>query len=166
LKRLALSCVSGLFAFTLLACDTGPARDARRTVPRVEHEVADWNEEQVDWMPYEKAVEASRATGRPLLLVFHTTWCPHCINYSWEFHDPTVVRLSKDYVMVRVDRDERPELSNVYAVDGTYVPRTLVVESDGNIREDIAGGAEPYRYFLDEYDATALISVMEAGLKR
>jgi thiol-disulfide isomerase/thioredoxin len=161
LTRLLLA----LATFTLLptaACgNPGPEPAA------VDHAAADWNDAGVNWRTYEAGIAEAKATNKAIFLVFYTTWCPHCHNVSWRFHNETVVELSQSYVMVRVDKDANEELSNTHAPDGAYIPRVYVLDSKGNIKADVkARPSGEYSYFPDEYFSNNLIDVMKQGLKK
>ena len=105
-----------------------------------------------------------RILGKPAIVVFHTSWCPHCKNYSWLFHDPEVVRSAGQFVMIRVDRDAAGELNERYGAHGNYVPRTLVVKHDGSVDWSIQGASAEWPYFLDEYDPRELRDLMRRAL--
>ena len=55
----------------------------------------DWNDDGIDWKPYNEALELAKESGRPICLVFFTEWCGHCKNYSKVFHDKKLVEKSK-----------------------------------------------------------------------
>lgn len=126
----------------------------------------DWNVREVAWLPYEAGLAAGKAERRPIVLVFYTDWCPHCHNYSRLFHDPEVVRLSREFVMIRVERDGNRELSARYAIDGEYIPRTFFLSPEGAVAQDLTSDNEDFLYFLDEHDPTELITLMELALDR
>jgi hypothetical protein len=100
-----------------------------------------------------------------VLLVIYTDWCPHCHNYSRIFHDPRLVELARRFVMVRVERDENPEIGELYDVDGEYVPRTFFLRSDGTLRRELRGSHPRFRYYLDEHAADELLSLMRVALE-
>jgi len=127
---------------------------------------SDWNVREVAWLPYEAGLAAGKAERKPIVLVFYTDWCPHCHNYSRLFHDPEVVRLSRQFVMIRVERDGHREISARYALDGEYIPRTFFLSPDGAVASDLTSDNQDFLYFLDEHDPTELIALMELALER
>lgn len=143
-----------------LGCAERPARAPLASAP------ADWNAREVAWTDYAAGLDAAKAGRKPLLLVFYTDWCPHCHNYSRLFHDPEVVRLSRQFVMVRVERDANPSISDVYAIDGNYIPRTFFLSPTGAVLTDLTSDNEEFRYFFDEHDSTELIALMQRALQR
>jgi thiol-disulfide isomerase/thioredoxin len=147
-------------AASLVACSNAPARAPLGAA------AADWNASEVAWAGYEAGLAEAKRQGKPVLLVFYTDWCPHCHNYSRLFHDPEVVRLSRAFVMVRVERDGNRDISAVYAIDGDYIPRTFFLAPSGAVLTDLIGGNEEFRYFFDEHDPTELIAMMQLALER
>jgi thiol:disulfide interchange protein len=127
---------------------------------------SDWNVREVAWMPYEAGLASGKAQQKPIVLVFYTDWCPHCHNYSRLFHDPELVRLSQQFVMIRVERDGHREVSARYDVDGEYIPRTFFLTPTGSVLTELTSDNDDYRYFLDEHDPTELIALMQRALER
>lgn len=127
---------------------------------------SDWNVREVAWVPYEAGLAAGKAQHKPIVLVFYTDWCPHCHNYSRLFHDPELVRLSRQFVMIRVERDGHREISAQYDVDGEYIPRTFFLTPSGSVLTELSSDNDDYRYFMDEHDPTELIALMQRALDR
>lgn len=146
-----------------LVCLQGCARAAQTT--SLSEGDADWNDSGINWRPYEAGLAEARATGKPVVLIFYTDWCPHCHNYSRLFHDPEVARLAASFVMVRVERDGHRDISARYALDGEYIPRTFFLSPEGVLIPGLDSGREQYRYYLDEHDPSELTSRMEEVLE-
>jgi thiol:disulfide interchange protein len=125
----------------------------------------DWNDQQVKWKTYDDGLAEAKKSKKPVMLIFFTEWCPHCKNYSGVFHDPKVVAKSKDFVMVRLDADKNKELSEKYAVDGSYIPRTYFLASNGTLSE-IHAPREQFKYFYDEHNADSVLASMDAASKQ
>ncbi len=126
----------------------------------------DWNDAEVLWKPYAEGLAAAKKEKKPVCLVFFTEWCPHCRNYSSVFHDPKVVEKAKQFVMVRLDKDKNDELSQKYAPDGQYIPRTFFLASDGTLDPAIHAPRDNYKYFYDEKDPAAVLAGMDEALKK
>lgn len=145
-------------------CLEGCARSASTTA-HTEGE-ADWNDSGINWRSYEGGLAEARATGKAVVLIFYTDWCPHCHNYSRLFHEPEVISLADAFVMIRVERDAHRDISARYALDGEYIPRTFFLSPDGVLLPGLDSGREQYRYYLDEHDPSELTSRMEEALER
>jgi len=71
----------------------------------------------VDWYPWgEEAFAAARASDRPVLLSVGYAACHWCHVMAHEsFEDPAVAAaMNRDYVCVKVDREEHPDVDAVY----------------------------------------------------
>ena len=123
----------------------------------------DWNDAGVAWRSYDEGLAAAKAENKPVCLVFYTEWCPHCTNYSKVFHDPRVVEKSKQFVMIRLNKDQSAGLSAQYAPDGEYIPRTYFLSPDGTLRAEITEQRPTYKYFYNEHDAASLLRSMDVA---
>src|SRR5260221_2624707 len=121
---------------------------------------ADWNDDAIRWRPYEEALTEAKQARKPICLVLYTTWCPHCRNYSRVFHARQVVDASRQFVMVRLNADFESGLSQKFAFDGTYIPRTYFLSPDGIPDPRIHAPRGRYKYFYDEYDPASLLAGM------
>ena len=71
----------------------------------------------VDWYPWsEEAFAAARAADRPILLDIGAVWCHWCHVMDGEsYEDPALAAyLNANFVCVKVDRDERPDVDTRY----------------------------------------------------
>jgi protein-disulfide reductase (glutathione) len=126
----------------------------------------DWNDAQVAWRGYAEGLAEARREGKPICLVFYADWCKGCQAYRKLFFDPKVVTMTRDLVMVRVNRDHAPELSAKYAVDGEYIPRTYFLSSDGVLDPEIRRLGQDQAYYYDVTATSPLRSGMKWALKR
>lgn len=126
----------------------------------------DWNDAAIAWQPYEAGLALAKKDKKPVCLVFFTEWCPHCTNYAKVFHDPAVVAKAKDFVMIRLDKDQNVELSTKFAPDGQYIPRTFFLSSAGALEPALHAPRDKYQYFYDESDPKSLLAGMDAALAK
>lgn len=124
-----------------------------------------WNSAQIEWLSYAAGLARARSDRKPVCLVFHADWCPHCRSYARVFEDPRVVARARDLVMVRINVDEAPDLAGRYQLDGTYVPRTYFLSPDGATLGDVDAHRAQFRYFFDEHDPNSLLAGMNAALR-
>jgi thiol:disulfide interchange protein len=126
----------------------------------------DWNDGAIKWMGYEEGLAAAKAGKKPVCLVFYTTWCPHCANYSKVFKDQKVVDKSKSFVMIRLDKDKNKEISAQYKPDGEYIPRTYFLSPDGKLDESLTAERPQFKYFYAENDPASILGGMDRALQK
>src|SRR5205807_1176949 len=71
----------------------------------------------VHWHPWgEAALERARVEDKPILLDIGAVWCHWCHVMDGEsYEDPEVAELlNRDFVCIKVDRDERPDVDSRY----------------------------------------------------
>jgi len=151
--------VLSILAGALLLMSTSGARPARAGSQ-------DWNDQNIRWRPYAEGLAEASKQHKPVCLIFYTTWCPHCTNYSRVFQDPALVEKSKAFVMIRVDKDQQPDVSQRYRPDGEYIPRTYFLAPDGQLDESLTESRPQYKYFYDERNAAAILAGMDRALAK
>jgi hypothetical protein len=85
------------------------------------------------WQPWSDAAFAqARAEHKFVLLDLEAVWCHWChVMDDVTYRDPVVTRLLNErYVLVKVDQDSRPDISNRYQDYGW--PATVVFAADGS----------------------------------
>ncbi|MCC6968763.1 MAG: thioredoxin family protein [Phycisphaerales bacterium] len=177
-RSLLAALVAGLFALPLAACDkSAPQKDTSTSPQEPVGPLADrhapppgagesWNAAKIEWFTYDGGLEEAKATKKPICLVFFTTWCPHCKNYSRVFEDPKVTERAKDFVMVRVDADQESDLAKRFSKDGGYIPRTFFLSSDGTPDFEIHAARPQYAYFYDERNPGSILAGMEEAARK
>src|SRR5450755_3697807 len=71
----------------------------------------------VDWYPWgPEALERARAEDKPIFLSIGYSACHWCHVMEHEsFEDPEIAAaMNQDYVCIKVDREERPDLDQIY----------------------------------------------------
>jgi hypothetical protein len=92
-----------------------PNRLAHETSPYLQQHA----DNPVDWHPWgEEALRLAREQDKPILLSIGYSACHWCHVMAHEsFEDPDVARLMNElFVNVKVDREERPDLDQIYQV--------------------------------------------------
>lgn len=88
------------------------------------HSLLDWT-----WNNYDLALEKAQP-NKYVLIDFWAVWCTECKEMDKKaFRNPEVVRLLKDFVLLKVDVDTTPQLRAKFAVGG--LPVLVVVNSEG-----------------------------------
>jgi uncharacterized protein YyaL (SSP411 family) len=71
----------------------------------------------VDWFPWgDEAIGRAKAESKPILLSIGYSschWC-HVMNHESFEDEATAAVINKDFVAIKVDREERPELDDLY----------------------------------------------------
>lgn len=121
-----------------------------------------WNAPAIAWQSIGDGIRESTRTGKPVIMVFHTTWCPNCKRYREVFKDPEVITASRDFVMILIDAEKDKVANGAFAPDGTYVPRTLFLNSEGDVQSEIHGASDPqYPHTIDASGPAELIGLMK-----
>lgn len=123
----------------------------------------DWNDDGIAWRDLDDGLAEAKKGGKPICMIVYTDTCPHCTNYSRVFHDSEIEKLSRDFVMVRMNQHEHPNLVRGYGPDGLYIPRTLFLSAEGEIDPAIRAPRSKYVYFYDEHDPAQLREAMKAA---
>jgi len=117
--RLSLQLLIGLLASSLLVFGSCGEANAQPS--------------QLQWQPWSDAAFAqARQQHKFVLLDLEAVWCHWChVMDDVTYRDPVVVRLLQaKYVLVKVDQDARPDISNRYQDYGW--PATVVFAGDGS----------------------------------
>jgi thiol:disulfide interchange protein len=120
-----------------------------------------WNGAEINWRDARSGIYEASKTGRPVIMVFHATWCPVCKRFREVFKDPKIVAASRDFVMILVDADAEKELNGAFSEDGSYVPRTLFIDSDGNVSDKLVGSDPQYPHTIDVDKPDELLALMK-----
>ena len=98
-----------------------PPKTAGRSPNRLVHSTSPYllqhAHNPVDWYPWgEEALARARAEDKPILLSIGYSACHWCHVMEREsFEDPSIAALMNEhFVPVKVDREERPDLDDVY----------------------------------------------------
>jgi thiol:disulfide interchange protein len=106
-------------------------------------------DEIVPWRTsYPAALEEARGGGKRAFVYFTASWCGPCQTMkhtTWA--DREVEAALRDFVPVKVDIDEHPDLARQYNVDG--VPTFVVLDATGTVLRDWSGASPPAE-FLQE----------------
>lgn len=145
---------SALLALCLALPLAGPA--AARSPELAE----EWNGAEIAWRDMRSGVYEASKSGKPVILVFHATWCTSCKRYREVFKDTRIVEAARDFVMILVDGDKDKIINGAFAPDGTYVPRTIFLSAEGDIQHQIKGRDPDHPHSLDVDSPEELLGLM------
>ncbi len=119
-----------------------------------------WNGAEINWRDPRSGIYEASKTGRPVLMLFHATWCGACKKYRAVFKNPGIVEASRDFVMILVDVDTEKEINGAFAPDGAYVPRTLFIDPEGNVSDKLVGKDPQFPHTVDIESPSELLALM------
>ena len=123
-----------------------------------------FNDGGIAWRTFEDGLQEARRSGKPIFLLVHATWCPVCRVNRSQFFDERVEEMAQRLVFIIVDSELEPSISGRYAIDGTYVPRSMILDPEGRHVEEISGPDPVYRYFLYPELPDELLDLLQQGL--
>lgn len=121
----------------------------------------EWNGAEINWRDARSGIYEASKTGRPVIMVFHATWCSVCKRFREVFKNPDIVTASRDFVMILVDADKEKEVNGAFQPDGSYVPRTLFIDSEGNVSDKLVGSDPQYPHSVDVEKPDELLALMK-----
>ncbi len=88
---------------------------------------------KIPWLEdYDRAVEMSKRSGKPLFIYFSAIWCSWCREYEKELEEERIVRLlRKRFVPLILDSDRDRRLFLKFGGRGT--PFTVVLSPEGRV---------------------------------
>ncbi|KAE9414999.1 hypothetical protein Angca_009903, partial [Angiostrongylus cantonensis] len=114
--------------------------------------------EDIDWVPWENAVEKALDTNKPIFLLIHKTWCHACKALKKTFQQSNArkafKKLSEYFVMVNTEDDEEP-FEDEYRPDGKYIPRLLFLDKNGDLLEQFKNKKAEYKNYAYYYSSPA-----------
>ena len=148
--------------FTLTAVLAGVVVLAVSAMARSPDSASDWNAPAINWRDIGSGIREATTTQKPVIMVFHAPWCTSCARYRKVFKDPEIIEAAKSFVMILINADKDKVANGAFAPDGTYVPRTIFLDWEGNIRSEIRGASDPkYPHTIDIEGPGELLSLMK-----
>jgi len=83
------------------------------------------DQKTIQWKSYNAGMSEAQAAGKPIFLHFYAIWCAYCTKMEKDsFQNDTVIDfLNQNYISIRVDLDQQPDIGNnynVFALPTTY----------------------------------------------
>jgi len=112
--------------------------------------------ESIKWVSYsEEILHRARQEGKPVFIDFYADWCAPCKELDRHtFVQPEAIRLSREFIMVKVDltsagNPEAETLRRKYGVPG--VPTLVFLNAEGEEMTDLRStGFESAESFIDK----------------
>lgn len=132
------------------------------TSPAIAPDVAEaWNGGEIDWRDIRSGIREATVNKKTVIMVFHAPWCQSCKKYRSVFRDARIVTESKKFVMILIDADADKMSNGAFSPDGTYVPRTIFLNSDGDVLDKYVSKDPKYPHSLDINSPEELLSLMQ-----
>ena len=88
-----------------------------------------------------------------------------CCAFWSVFFERRVEVLCQKLICVLVDRDQETEISQAYAPDGDYIPRSTILSPEGVLQGALNSGRGDYRYFVPVGNPGPLIDLLQRALE-
>jgi FKBP-type peptidyl-prolyl cis-trans isomerase 2 len=107
-----------------------------------------FNDIELTWHEmFQEGIKSAREGKKPAVIVMHSETCGWCTRYFGDsMKDPRIKTIKDDFVWVKVDINQEPEISKKFNVEGT--PVTVLMSPEGELLKTLEGykdGGELYQ---------------------
>ncbi|NIW47082.1 MAG: hypothetical protein GWN30_20735, partial [Gammaproteobacteria bacterium] len=87
-----------------------------------------------NWHGYVDGMLEAKKQGKNVVLIVYADWCSVCKRYSKMFFNNSVIANSDNVVLVRLNQDQDQRYLKKFSLDGKYVPRTYILDSNFKVQ--------------------------------
>lgn len=120
----------------------------------------DWNDSKIKWYGYEDGLAAAKEQDKNIILIVYAEWCGVCKKYSKMFKDEKVVSRADNVIFIKMDQDEDSQYLKDYSIDGSYVPRTYLLNKEQEVMES-PYKSKKYQFYLSPNNAKYLANLLD-----
>ncbi len=123
-------------------------RDVNEFIGDISLSLEMYHGKRVDWVSYEDGRNQAGRAETPLLLYFRDDSCTECDRMENEvLSQGSIVDISRDFVMVKIEAPSRPSLVQKYAVSS--FPEIVITEHDGTELSRMQGFSESEHLYIE-----------------
>ncbi|WP_440906351.1 thioredoxin domain-containing protein (plasmid) [Catenovulum sp. SX2] len=120
----------------------------------------DWNSDEINWHTYESGIKELQSSNSYGVIVLYADWCSVCKMYSKVFKDSAVVSASKGVTLIKANAETELKVKALKEYDQKYVPKTIVIDKNGQIVSGIFGEKRDYMFFLPADNPEILLELL------
>ncbi|MCB1176955.1 MAG: thioredoxin family protein [Leptospiraceae bacterium] len=94
---------------------------------------------EITWGPsFQTGLDSAKEQKKPIIIDFYTDWCGYCkVLENKIFPNPIVEKELNNFITIRINGDEHPEIADKYRVSG--YPTILFLDKNGAYLDRITG---------------------------
>jgi thiol:disulfide interchange protein len=128
-------------------------------------EKINWNEAKINWYSYESGLEELKANNANGIILLYADWCPTCQEYSKLFQEKEVLKSLEDIILIKANVDEVEGVEHLIEYNESYVPKTIAIDSEGNVLENIYTEKKKYIFYLHPNNPNELLELVDTVKK-